>query len=422
MEEPLVSAGIACAPLIADPASWINRRVETIELLSREETRWRVSIDWTLTKDQLASLEIGDGVVVPIAALSKEPRRNFDLTDESGRAVPVLGRRESGELSHIALMEAALNALPEDTPDPVLDALVAELGQVVVYDPADAAEVLGGLVDKAESGDVYHGALWSDVACRVLLTTLWRNYVLFAVLPIGGSSRRILKYGYGDDLDLSRPRRRLGSYADPRMMMERIWRPDRRRFIIECPVAWRSASFHVEVAVPEELRVEGAQLFDFVSGDPLSAVDAGVNRAALSATEEITPAHDVRAYVQVVPERSGRTFQAAATSSVIAALLWLGVVSGLDASNPAPAVAILLTGVALFSGFTASRAEHPLAKRAFAAPRRWLLVSTFAALAGSATLAMEVPSARPVTAWFIAALVATAAAIRLVWSACRCPG
>jgi hypothetical protein len=41
---PLLTTGIACTRLIADPAAWINRRVETIELLSREETRRRVSI------------------------------------------------------------------------------------------------------------------------------------------------------------------------------------------------------------------------------------------------------------------------------------------------------------------------------------------------------------------------------------------
>jgi hypothetical protein len=66
--------------------------VETIELLSHEETRRRVSIDFSLTDQQLAELNIGEGIAVPISVLTKEARRNFDLRDESGRAVPVLGR------------------------------------------------------------------------------------------------------------------------------------------------------------------------------------------------------------------------------------------------------------------------------------------------------------------------------------------
>jgi hypothetical protein len=32
--QPILEAGIAAAPLIARPATWINRRVETIRLLS----------------------------------------------------------------------------------------------------------------------------------------------------------------------------------------------------------------------------------------------------------------------------------------------------------------------------------------------------------------------------------------------------
>jgi hypothetical protein len=49
---------------------------------------------------------------VPISALTKEPRRNFDLRDESGRAVPVHGREQNGELAHVAVMNGAVNALP----------------------------------------------------------------------------------------------------------------------------------------------------------------------------------------------------------------------------------------------------------------------------------------------------------------------
>src|SRR4051812_41136352 len=52
---PEVVAGIACVPLLANPATWINRRVETIEMLSHEETRRRVSIDFSLSSEQLAA-------------------------------------------------------------------------------------------------------------------------------------------------------------------------------------------------------------------------------------------------------------------------------------------------------------------------------------------------------------------------------
>ena len=55
------------------------------------------------------------------------------------------------------------------------------------------------------------------------------------------------------------------------------------------------------------------------------------------------------ALVVIAPERRGRTIQSAATSVVVASLLWLGVHSGLDAESPDAAVSLLLAGAALYS-------------------------------------------------------------------------
>lgn len=418
---PFLTAGMACTRLIADPTEWINRRVETIELLSHEETRRRVSIDFSLTNDQLEDLSIGEGIAVPISVLTKEARRNFDLRDESGRAIPVLGKHQNGELAHIAVMNGAVNALPDELRPEVFQMLAADLRQVVFAPPAAAADALGVFVGSAEAGDRWRTAIWEDDTCRALLAALWRNYALVAVLAPGGPNRRILKYSYGEDFDLTVEREGIAERLAPRERVGRAWWPDRRRFIIECPGAWRAASFHVEIAVPEELRFETAVLYDFVADEQVSAADSNVNRASLYAPHEIDAESDVDAYVEVAPERSGRTFQAAATSVIIAALLWLGVASGLDAQNPGPAVSILLAGAALFSGVAAVQGEHKLAKKVFSASRRWLVLVTVAALAGSASLAMEIPEEHPVSIWRFSAIASTVAAVRLVWSAIRAP-
>jgi hypothetical protein len=81
-------AGFACAPLLGDPRLWIRRRVETIDMLAHEETHRRVSVDFALSAEQFRSLEIDDGVVVPISVLTKERRRKTKRTSPSrGRAV-----------------------------------------------------------------------------------------------------------------------------------------------------------------------------------------------------------------------------------------------------------------------------------------------------------------------------------------------
>jgi len=418
---PEIRAGSACVDLIADPASWINRRVETIELLAQEETRRRVSIDFTLAPGQIAELTVPDGVVIPLSLLTKAPRRNFDLRDETGRAIPVLGKGENAALAHIAALRAAIDALGDHANDGSLRALAADLRQIVFMDPEPAFDVLASFAANAADGQEPIASVWADPVSRQMLSDLWQHYVLFAVLPPGGPTRRILKYSYGEDFDLGTDRLPLRERLSPAELGRRFSRPDRARFLIECPGAWRAASFHVEIATPEELRFDRAVLFDFTANDEVSSTDEDVDRASLYASRPLAPGADVAAYVEITPERSGRAFQAAATSLIVGTLLWLGVISDLDAENPGPAVSILLAGAAVFSGVSAGRGEHKLVRLLFSGTRKGLGVVTVAALAGSASLALEYPTQRPVCVWWGAATVCTLAALRLIWAAIRAP-
>lgn len=257
-EPPLLRPGFACIPLIADPKAWINRRVETVEMLSHEETRRRVSIDFTLDDDMLKALTISDGVVAPISVLTKERRRNFDLRDESGRALPVLGKEQNAELAQIALVGAAFDALPTTPPDAEFEIIAADLRQVVVGSPPEAQEALATLFEAAAAGDQWREAIVADSTCLSLLDALWQNYVLFAVLPEGGANRRVLKYGYGEGFGFTTDDVRWRHRLHPARLAKGISRPDRREFVVECPGAWRARSFHAEIAIPEELRIEAA--------------------------------------------------------------------------------------------------------------------------------------------------------------------
>jgi hypothetical protein len=423
VDDPLLIAGIASAPLISDPQSWINRRVETIELLSHEETRRQVSIDFTLSDDQLDELTIDQGVVVPISVLSKERRRNFSLRDESGRAIPVLGKDENGELAHTALLSAAYDALPEQPSQDVFDILAADLRQVVFGLPEEADATLDFIIASANGGDRWRAAIIADEACMSLLNALWANYVLYAVLAPNGPNRRVLKYSYGEGLafaSYSQPLRGRLARLAPRELVRRAWTPDRNDFVIECPSAWRAASFHAEIAIPEEVRFELAVLWDFHAARALSAYDLNVDRAALYAPDVDSEDYST-AFAVVAIERAGRVTQAALTCAVAAGLLWLGVESGLDAKNPGPAISILLAGAALFSSVAAVQGEHRLVKRVFAASRRWLVLTTLAALVASAALALEVPDTHPVGLWRVAAILCSVATVRLGWSAVRAP-
>ena len=410
-----VGAGVAARPLIADPKAWINRRVETVELLGREEVRRRVSIDFTLTAEEQEELEIPDGVAVPISALTKQPRRNFDLRDEAGDATPVLGREQNGLLAHAAVLEAALNALPSEPSDDAFARLSAELAAIVYGTPAAAYEALAAFAASAEE-DELRGAVWRDADCRSLLRLLVDNYVLFAIVPAGGPARRILKYGYSEDFPAPERRSVREALAG---LAESALSPDRRLFAIEAPGAYRARSFHMEIVIPEELRFDIAALTDVNTGDDLGERAVDVGRAALYATGGVGAEQRVVASALVAPERAGLKLRAAVTSMAVAALLWLGYASDLDSENPGAAVSLLLAGAALYTGLVSDAREPRIVRRVFGATRRWLALVTVSALAGSASLAMEIPSATPTGIWLIAAIACTIGAIRLGWSAIR---
>lgn len=389
-------------------------------MLTHEETRRRVSIDFTLSDAELGQLRMVDGVVAPISVLTKQARRNFDLRDESGRAIPVLGRGQNGDLAHIAVLSAALDALGEPSLD-LFEMLAADMRKIVFDDPVEALDALAFFVGSAENGDPVRAAIWRDPTCKLLLQTLSQHYVLFAVLAPRGSNRRILKYSYSEDFNFGERRDRLRGRSALGEVWRRALRPDRLRFTIECPGAWRAASFHAEIAMPEELQFEQAVLFDFSAAEAVSEYHFNVDRASLYANQPLASDGDVQAYVEVTPERAGRTSQAVATGVLVAGLLWLGVLSGLDSKNPGAAVSILVGGAALFSGFAAARGQHKLVRLLFSATQRWLGVITVAALTGSATLAMEYPTKQPVAEWRWAALASTVALVRLMWTAIRAP-
>ena len=421
-----IEAGFACAQLIGDPKSWINRRVETVEMLTQEETRRRVSIDFTLSAQQRDALTTRHGVVVPISVLSKQPLRNFDLRDEQPASLPILNRTENSELALTALLSAALDALPDSAVDEAeVEALTAELQEIVFADEPAALSALSSLVGAAEIGDPMRAPIWRDATCRTLLRTLASDYVLFAALPGGGPDRRILKYSYGEDFPLEPPwAGRLDRYA-PSEIWWRLRKPDRTWFLIDCPAAWRAASFHMEIAIPEELRVAYAELGRFSPDDPrglpepLGEPDELASRCSLYAATEVAAHDDIRAYVELVPEREGGATRAALTATAVAALLWLGWASGLDSSTPGAAVSLLLAGGAVVSGFFATTGHHIIVNRILRNRRRTLTLVATTALAGSASLAMEIPDPTPLEVWLVAAIVCTLATLRLCWSAVR---
>lgn len=251
----------------------------------------------------------------------------------------------------------------------------------------------------------------------MLVTTLWSDYVLFAVVRPDTPRRRVLKYSYGDEFDPG-----LDADATFRDRVARLVYRDAREFVIPCPAAWRARSFHMEIAIPEELRVRSALLVDFDEPVLLSAEDTNVNRASLYADLPLSPQQDAHAYVEVCPERAGFSTRAAVIAVAVCGMLFAGVASDLDISSPGRVISLVLAGAALFSGLTAESGEHRLVRTVFRANRVWRGWVAAAALVASVCLTLGIPSEQPVCVWVVAAVVSAVAAARLAWSWARAAG
>lgn len=417
--DPDVAAGLAVGFLLENPQLWMHRRVETVELLTQEETRFRVSVDFSILPGPHDDLAQDGFLRVPIAALSKRPRRHFDVRDESGTALPVLGRRENGDLAKTALASWAVDILPDDLPFEESSKILGSLIEIVDSDPAGGFAIAGDMLDAAITGSAGLENLFQHTPFLQLLELLIENYLLVVLVPREGPTRRIVKFSYGVDLGSEME---LVLEEIPQSRIVRWWRsPDSQAFVLPCPMAPWGESFHLELAIPEELRVRGASFVDSIAEEFVGEPDLDVNRASLYLRGEQVP-ENTSAYVEIIPERAGMISQGLLLGLATTTVLVIGVLSGLDSESPDATVSVLLAGFALFSGMTALRGKHVMVVKAFSKPRRWITSIGIAALVGSISLALEFPNDHPAVVWSVSAAASAIATGRLALSTWRAAG
>jgi hypothetical protein len=92
---------VVTARLLAQPAAWVHRRVETITFLDDIRIRRHMSVDFTLPTLGLA-IEY-----VPLSLVRKGLLKDLDVVDEEGRALPVLTLGQSAEVAAYILRTQA---------------------------------------------------------------------------------------------------------------------------------------------------------------------------------------------------------------------------------------------------------------------------------------------------------------------------
>jgi hypothetical protein len=383
------SVALACLELLTDESRWIHRRVETIDLLAQELVRRQVSVDFTLPVALADDLRIGDDGpwCVPIAILQKRPLRNFDLREDDEWR-PVLGASSGGPIAAGVVTAAARLA----TAPKALEPDVANLLALIARSDLEGARVaMHDLRGRAQHSPQIARILADDTS-GYFLATFAESYMLIALLAQPGG-RRILKYAYDEHLRFG------GQASRPRRLARRLgWSP----FVVDVavPTAAHAASYHAEVVVPEELRLD-AWIVDLRTDALLSTdIERAVDRASLHAPRVALDAEPLLV-AAICPERADLPTLAFATSAVTTLLLLLGAALGdLGSPTAGSSVALLFAGSVLFATAVARSGEHRLVRGIFAGPRWLLSIVAIAALASAASVAFGAGDGLRDLIWF----------------------
>jgi hypothetical protein len=391
LDERSGEIAVGFAALLTRQAAWRHRRVETISVLSHERVRRHVSVDFTVPAAHRDELALSEGEwVVPLAYLAKRLLVNFDLFMEDEAAVPLL-RSDEAQLISRELLYVMLDLDTEE-------AVEADVGPLIEWilaagpgeeDAVDAA--VGELEDTL-------GPLPGFVALAEQLT---RGFLLCAVVG-DVSRRRVIKFAY--DQPLARPARSVHFY--------------------DTPGCTEAASYHAEVDVPDEMRARTTDMIDNLTGEVLASGPRDADRPAIhyiaAADARVLPGLIVR----YGTERGRFLVPAMLVAWVIAlglTLPWLFADLPSLAGSPSPAIAILLSSGAIFSGLVLRSGEHPLVRLMLAPYRLCLVAATVAVVVAGGTLAFHASDGTLRWVWGLGALVAVLSASILSVEAARAP-
>jgi hypothetical protein len=396
IEQRAGDIAVAAGALLEDQAGWRHRRVETLTMLSHEQVRRHVSVDFTVPPELREGLRLShaDEFAVPLAFLAKRPLVHFDLRNEEGHAIPLLTAEQNTMIGRELLEQALEGDLDEQgADDPAIFTDAGELIEAVLGD----LDVTGA-VERLERR---HG-LEPLEKFRDTTAILARSFILWAVVR-GVERRRVFKFAYDEPYAL-RPGQAY-VYAAP-----------------GCTEAW---SYHVEVAVPTDLKARTTRLWDGETGAVLVAGARDADRPALYySADPANPPARPEVVVDYGAERSRFLAPAAIVATVISVLIalpWLFADLEALAGSAGPAIGLVLSTSAVFSALVLRTDEHPLLRLMLVRYRLCLVACTLAALFAAASLGFQAENWIIRVTWALATVVSVLTAAILVVKVARSP-
>ncbi|HET6547483.1 MAG TPA: hypothetical protein VFG79_03430, partial [Solirubrobacter sp.] len=187
LEERAGEIAAGFASLLTRHAAWLHRRVETMTVLSHEQVRRSVSVDFTVPLEHRDDLQLADGQwIVPLALLAKRELVHFDLRAEDLSSVPLLRSEETQVIARELLYLLVDLDLDLDQGEKVPD-IGALIERVLAAGPDDAEEAGAA------------AAAWRDrlPSFAALAERLAGRFLLCAVIG-DVSRRRVVKFAYDE--------------------------------------------------------------------------------------------------------------------------------------------------------------------------------------------------------------------------------
>jgi hypothetical protein len=374
--------------LLRYQGAWRHRRVETVTVLSHEQMRRHVSIDFTVPEAQREGLRISpEEFVVPLALLDKRPLVHFDLRNEEQHAIALLTADQHRTLAR----ELLYRLLDGELPDEGFEAAGELIEDVLADEPQDVE-------DRIAAFETVHGVELPDF--RATASVLAGRFILWAIVR-GLDRRRVFKFAYDEPLG-----RGPGSV-----------------FGFGARGCTEALSYHLEVAVPDDLKARSTRLVDTATRRRLAAGEPDTDRPALFFRAEAPVPEAPWVLVDFAVERWRFLAPAALVATIIALLVApTFLFADLRAlPDTAGAAVLVLSTSAVFSLIVLRAYEHPLLRLMLTRARMLLAASTVAAVFAAASIGFDTAGWVIDGTWALAALVSVLTAGILILETLRAP-
>lgn len=381
IEERAAEIAEAADVLLRYQAAWRHRRVESITVLTHEQVRRHVSIDFTVPEAQRDGLRLSDEeFVVPLALLSKRPLVHFDLRNEEQHAIPLLTAEQHRTIARELLYQQLDDELAGA--DELIEAVLAD-------EPQDVEADIAAL-------EAAHGVELADF--RSIAAVLSRSFIAWAIVR-GLDRRRVFKFAYDEPVG-------------------------RRSFVhlISAHGCTEAESYHVEVAVPADLKARSTLLVDRATGRRLAVGERDADRPALFFRAQQPFPQAPQIVIEFAAERWRFLAPAALVATIIALLIappFLFADLKALPDTAGAAVGLVLSTSAVFSVLILRTDEHALLRLMLVRARALLATSTIAALFAAASIGFRTAGWIIEGTWALAALASVLTAGILIAEAIR---